>query len=96
MGASTRSRSTFYAQADDGSVWYLGEDVFNYEDGAIADTAGTWFAGIDGPAAMIMPADPKVGDVPAREHRRPRLRGGDGQGVGKTVAVPAARSKARS
>ena len=53
----------FYAQADDGSVWYLGEDVFNYEDGAIADTEGTWIAGQDGPGAMIMPADPKVGDA---------------------------------
>jgi hypothetical protein len=52
-----------YAQADDGSAWYLGEDVFNYEDGAVADTAGTWFAGTDGPAALIMPADPKVGDA---------------------------------
>jgi hypothetical protein len=52
-----------YAQADDGSVWYLGEDVFNYEDGVIADTGGTWFAGIDGPAAMIMPAAPKVGNA---------------------------------
>ena len=30
-----------YAQADDGSAWYLGEDVFNYEDGAIADTEGS-------------------------------------------------------
>lgn len=53
----------WYAQADDGSVWYLGEDVYNYEDGAVADTDGTWLAGRDGPAAMIMPADPKVGDV---------------------------------
>jgi hypothetical protein len=52
-----------YAQADDGSAWYLGEDVFNYEDGVIADLAGTWFAGIDGPAAMIMPGAPKVGDA---------------------------------
>ncbi|MDP9492189.1 MAG: hypothetical protein M3P42_08350 [Actinomycetota bacterium] len=52
-----------YAQADDGSVWYFGEDVFNYEDGVIADTAGTWFAGIEGPAAMIMPGEPKVGDA---------------------------------
>ena len=52
-----------YAQADDGSVWYLGESVFNFSDGAIVDTAGTWHAGIDGPAAMIMPADPQVGDV---------------------------------
>ena len=52
-----------YAQADDGSVWYFGEDVFNFADGAIVDTHGTWIAGIDGPAAMIMPADPAVGDV---------------------------------
>jgi hypothetical protein len=52
-----------YAQADDGSVWYFGEDVFNFADGAIVDTHGTWHAGIDGPAAMIMPADPQVGDV---------------------------------
>jgi hypothetical protein len=52
-----------YAQADDGSVWYFGEDVFNFEDGAIVDTEGTWIAGKDGPAAMIMPAEPKVGDV---------------------------------
>jgi hypothetical protein len=29
----------------------------------ITDTHGTWLAGRDGPAAMIMPADPKVGDV---------------------------------
>jgi hypothetical protein len=53
----------FYAQADDGSVWYFGEDVFNFKDGAIADTHGTWIAGKDGPGAMIMPADPQVGDV---------------------------------
>ncbi len=52
-----------YAQADDGSVWYLGEDVFNYRDGLIADTEGTWFAGREGPPALIMPGDPKVGDV---------------------------------
>jgi hypothetical protein len=53
----------FYAQADDGSVWYFGEDVFNFKDGVIVDTHGTWIAGKDGPAAMIMPSDPKVGDV---------------------------------
>jgi len=53
----------FYAQDDDGAVWYFGEDVFNFKDGAIVDTHGTWIAGKDGPAAMIMPAEPKVGDV---------------------------------
>jgi hypothetical protein len=53
----------WYAQDDDGAVWYFGEDVFNFEDGVVADTEGTWMAGRDGPAAMIMPADPQVGDV---------------------------------
>lgn len=53
----------WYAQADDGSVWYFGEDVFNYHDGAIEDHGGTWVAGEDGPAAMIMPGKPRVGDV---------------------------------
>lgn len=53
----------YYAQADDGSVWYFGEDVFNFADGVIVDTHGTWIAGTDGPAAMIMPAHPQVGDV---------------------------------
>jgi hypothetical protein len=52
-----------YAQADDGSVWYFGEDVFDYRNGAIAITEGTWLAGHGSPAAMIMPAKPKVGDV---------------------------------
>ena len=54
----------WYAQDDDGNVWYLGEDVFNYADGVVEDTHGTWMAGRDGaPVAMIMPADPVGGEV---------------------------------
>jgi hypothetical protein len=53
----------FYAQANDGSVWYFGEDVADFEGGAIVTKEGTWIAGKDGPAAMIMPANPKVEDV---------------------------------
>ena len=53
----------YYAQADDGSVWYFGENVDNYENGVIVDHEGTWLAGRDGPPGMIMPADPQVGDV---------------------------------
>jgi hypothetical protein len=52
-----------YAQADDGSVWYFGEDVFNYRRGVVNDTAGSWLAGKEGPAAMIMPAQPARGMV---------------------------------
>jgi hypothetical protein len=52
-----------YAQADDGSVWYFGEDVYNYADGVIAETSGTWLAGKEGPAAMIMPGRPRAGQA---------------------------------
>ena len=62
-GRITEVAYDLYAQADDGSVWYFGEDVFDFRDGAIVVTEGTWLAGKDGLAAMIMPADPQVGDV---------------------------------
>jgi hypothetical protein len=53
----------WYAQADYGSVWYFGQDVFNYEDGVVADTHGTWLTGKDGPPGMIMPANPATGQI---------------------------------
>jgi hypothetical protein len=78
-----------YAQADDGSVWYFGEDVFNYAEGAVADLEGTWLAGREGPAAMIMPARPRVGDayrsenVPGLVFEEVTI-----SAVGRTVAGP--------
>jgi len=60
-----------YAQADDGSVWYFGEDVSDFRDGGIVVTEGTWLAGRDGPPAMIMPGDPQVGDVYRTENAPP-------------------------
>jgi hypothetical protein len=62
-GRITESAIDLYAQADDGSVWYFGEDVVDYEKGRAATTDGTWVVGVDGPGAMIMPGHPKVGDV---------------------------------
>ena len=53
----------YYAQADDGSVWYFGEHVANYEHGVVADHNGTWLTGKDGAPGMIMPGAPEVGDV---------------------------------
>jgi hypothetical protein len=54
----------YYAQADDGSVWYFGEDVNDYNArGLVAFQTDSWLAGPDGPPAMIMPGDPKVGDA---------------------------------
>ena len=65
----------FFAQADDGTVYYFGEVVVIYEDGVIVDHEGSWL--VVGPTlpsdppetaaasdpAVFMPADPEVGDV---------------------------------
>ena len=62
-GRITELAVDLYAQADDGSVWYLGEDVVDYLHGVAETTEGTWRVGLDGPPAMIMPGHPEVGDV---------------------------------
>ncbi len=63
----------WYGQDDEGNVYYFGEDVFNYEDGVVVDTHGTWIAGDEFPVAMIMPADPQVGDVWRPENACPMV-----------------------
>jgi len=51
----------FYAQDNDGNVWYLGEYPEEYEDGEIL-AAPTWIAGLDDARAGIMMwADPRLG-----------------------------------
>ena len=52
----------WYAQDAQGNVWYLGEDTAEFADGALASTAGSFEAGVDGALpGIIMPADPTVG-----------------------------------
>lgn len=52
----------WYAQDQDGNVWYLGEDSKSYEHGEVVSTEGSWEAGVDGAqAGIIMPADPQIG-----------------------------------
>ncbi len=52
----------WYAQDDDGNVWYLGEDTAEFEDGEIASREGSFEAGVDGAQpGIIMPADPTAG-----------------------------------
>ena len=61
----------WYAEDDEGNVWYLGEDVFNYQNGVLVDMAGSWLAGADGPPAMVMPREPRVGNVWRSENAVP-------------------------
>ena len=59
----------WYAQDEDGNVWYLGEDSKEYENGVVVSTAGSWEAGVNGADAGInMLADPDKGDSYAQEN----------------------------
>lgn len=52
----------WFAQDVAGNVWYFGEDVKDYENGAVVSTAGSWTAGVGGALpGIVMPAQPKVG-----------------------------------
>jgi hypothetical protein len=52
----------YYAQDAEGTVYYIGETVDNYEDGEIVDHEGTWLAGEgDNQAGIFMPASPDPG-----------------------------------
>lgn len=61
----------WYAQDREGNVWYLGEDVSNYENGVLVDHAGSWEAGVDGALpGIIMFADPAahIGETYRQEY----------------------------
>lgn len=64
----------WYAQSDDGTVWYFGEYVENYHYDAqgllvSVDTAGSWIAdGVTNLPGAIMLADPMVGDEYFQEY----------------------------
>ena len=50
----------WYAQDNQGNIWYLGEDTKEYENGKVTTTEGSWEAGVDGAQPRILlPADPK-------------------------------------
>ncbi len=60
----------WYAQDNDGNVWYFGEDVDNFNaDGSFKDKHGSWEAGVDGAkAGIVMLADPGVGMTYRQEY----------------------------
>lgn len=58
----------WYAQDSEGNVWYLGEEVKDYEDGKLVSTKGSWEAGVDGALpGIVMPAQPVTGDAYRQE-----------------------------
>ncbi len=67
-GGQALERTTdWYAQDDQGNVWYLGEATRSYEGGTV-DRSGSWIAGQDGgKPGLIMEADPRVPDAYRQE-----------------------------
>lgn len=71
----------WYAQHDDGTVWYLGEDTAEFEDGEIATTEGSFEAGVDGAqAGVLLPGDPEPGQVYRQEYLE-----GEAEDVGEVL-----------
>ena len=63
-GEIVESTLDYFAQHADGSVYYFGEDVDNYEDGELKDHEGSWHAGEgENQPGIVMPPAPNVGDV---------------------------------
>jgi len=52
----------YFAQGDDGTVYYMGEDVNDYEDGKLVGHEGEWRVGRDTETpGVLMPGDPTPG-----------------------------------
>ncbi|MCC7386609.1 MAG: hypothetical protein IT384_32525 [Deltaproteobacteria bacterium] len=75
----------WYAQHRDGSVWYLGEDTAEYENGMIVNHAGAWEAGVDGALpGIVMMSTPEVGAKYRQEYYQ-----GEAEDYGEIVALDA-------
>lgn len=93
----------FFAQADDGTVYYFGETVYNYDaDGVLEDNHGSWLFGgrtlQSDPVSTVnatkpcvyMPANPEVNDVFKPEDSFPDVDESDKVlRVGKKIVVVA-------
>jgi hypothetical protein len=81
----------FFAQAPDGTVCYFGEDVDEYENGAVVSHEGQWRAGVNGALpGILMPASPTVG-MAFRQEIAPGVAEdrAEIEAVGESVSVPA-------
>jgi len=61
----------WYAQDDQGNVWYFGEDSKELANGQVISTEGSWQAGVDGALpGIVMQGDPEVGDTYFQEFQK--------------------------
>jgi len=81
----------YFAQDDDGNVYYMGEDVDEYSHGKITGHSGAWLFGKDTQRlGLLIPAHPKVGDKFKSEDAPPITWEADEVvSLSETVTVPA-------
>jgi len=81
----------YFAQDDNGTVYYLGEDVDEYDGGKLKGHDGSWLLGKDTQTpGVIFPAHPKVGDKFNSEDVSKEINERDEViSVSETVTVPA-------
>lgn len=80
----------YFAQADDGAVYYLGEDVDEYQNGKVVGHSGAWLFGRDTQRlGLLMPGRPRVGDQ-FRSEDAPKISWEEDEAisVSETVTVP--------
>ncbi len=73
----------WYAQDQDGAIWYLGEDTAEFENGVAVSTHGSFEAGVDGALPGIaIPADPQPGMAYRQEYFE-----GEAEDNGEVLAI---------
>lgn len=61
----------WYAQDEEGNIWYLGEDTAEFENGKLKTKSGSFEAGVDGALpGIIMPANPQDGMQYRQEYHK--------------------------
>ena len=59
----------WYAQDEQGNVWYLGENTAEFENGKLITKEGSFEAGVDGAMpGIVLPADPQEGMAYRQEY----------------------------
>lgn len=71
-GALEEISHNYFAQDIAGNLYYFGEDVDEYKDGAITGHSGAWLVGVNAAEpCLFMPADPRPGFKFKRENSPP-------------------------
>ena len=77
----------WYAQDSAGTVWYMGEDTAEFENGKIVTRSGSFEAGTGGALpGILLPAEPQVGQKYRQEYLK-----GEAEDKGEVRHQPAGR-----